>query len=166
MRTARAFSSKAGLIAAVVLAVDEATKALARTSLQLCTAQLLRDCERVHLTGPVDLVRVANAGSALGFAQGLWVWLLVASLGAAAVPLLARRAMSSWMMAPAAGLLLGGAFGNLLDRIAYGGATDFIRAGHMVFNLADLALVAGAVLATCALYRVLYGADTVSVPAA
>jgi signal peptidase II len=48
----------------------------------------------------------------------------------------------------AVGLQLGGALGNVFDRIAFGGVTDFIDAGAGVtFNMADVALVAGMLLA-------------------
>jgi signal peptidase II len=62
------------------------------------------------------------------------------------------------------GLLLGGAVGNLWDRVWLGAVTDFIsvtwtRDGGISFNVADVALVAGAVVATLALYRALFAAS-------
>jgi signal peptidase II len=57
---------------------------------------------------------------------------------------------------------VGGALGNLLDRVALGGATDIIYAGWgPVWNLADVALAVGTVLATWALARRRHAVNTV-----
>ena len=50
-------------------------------------------------------------------------------------------------------LLLGGALGNLVDRAATGAVHDFLIAGPVVLNVADLAVLAGAVLIARALHR-------------
>ena len=102
-----------------------------------------------------SVVRTGNAGSALGFGQGLWVWLTLAGVGVVLIPLYARLlGRHGWLAISAVGLQLGGALGNLLDRLTLGGATDIIHAGWgPVWNIADVALAVGAVLATWALVR-------------
>ena len=98
---------------------------------------------------------LATPGSALGFGQGLWVWLTLAGVGVVLIPLYARLlGRHGWLAISAVGLQLGGALGNLLDRLTLGGATDIIHAGWgPVWNIADVALAVGAVLATWALVR-------------
>jgi signal peptidase II len=49
----------------------------------------------------------------------------------------------------ATGLFIGGALGNLADRALTGAVTDFIAVGHLVFNLADLAVAAGLITVVC-----------------
>ena len=52
----------------------------------------------------------------------------------------------------ALGLILGGIIGNLIDRLRFGGVTDFISVGWWpAFNIADSAIVVGAVLIACSL---------------
>jgi signal peptidase II len=53
----------------------------------------------------------------------------------------------------AVGLLAGGAFGNLLDRIHSGGVRDFLVGPGVVYNLADVALLVGAATLVLALHR-------------
>jgi signal peptidase II len=142
-------------LAVLVLVVDELLKTLARTHLAPCSAQLLPDCEHLEIVGPLWLVRTGNAGSAFGFRQGWWVWLALAVVGILLIPLYSwwlRR--GGWVAVAGIGLQVGGALGNVLDRLVLGGATDVLWAGSgPVWNLADLALVVGTLLATWALAR-------------
>lgn len=139
-------SQASGIVATAVLVVDGATKAAAHAALPLCRA----DCDS---PGPVGLLRLENAGSALGFVQGLWIWTLLALLGASLAVFVARRVGPSLRAALASGLLLGGVVGNLVERMLLGGVTDFIAVRGIVLNVADLALGGGAVLATLVLHR-------------
>jgi signal peptidase II len=60
----------------------------------------------------------------------------------------------AWLAAAAVGLQLGGAAGNLLDRVLLGSATDMLYVGHgLVWNLADVALATGTLLAPWLLVR-------------
>ena len=140
------------LVAALGLATDQFAKAIARTALPLCRIPS-PTCEGLHLGSDVGLVRVANGGSALGFGQGLGVWVVIAAIGALIVPAYARS-RSDPRLAVAAGLQLGGAVGNMADRLLLGGVTDFIQVSHLVLNVADLALVAGTVMAAGLLWIV------------
>lgn len=101
------------------------------------------------------MVRTENAGSALGYAQGWQIWLLLAALGLLLVPVYARRLRGgAWQAAAAVGLQLGGAAGNLLDRVLLGSATDMLYVGYgPVWNLADVALATGTLLATWLMVR-------------
>lgn len=131
-------------IAVVVIVLDQATKAWALVALD--------ERDRVALLGEVlGLVLVRNPGAAFSFATGQ-TWLL--SLVAIAVSLIIirvsrRLASASWAIA--LGLVLGGAVGNLIDRmvrapgVLRGHVIDFIDyGGYFVGNVADIAIVAAA----------------------
>jgi len=105
--------------------------------------------------GPLLTLEVSrNSGAAFSFAQGATV---VFTLVAVAVVLViirtaSRLRSSAWALT--LGLLLGGAVGNLLDRLlrapgpGRGAVVDFIHVPHFaVFNAADSAITVGAVLA-------------------
>ena len=136
----RRSASLAMLIAVFVVALDQASKALVRD-------QLSRGDHRDLISG-VRLVHIENDGVAFGRlgGSGLLVGLVV---GAAVIGLLAyfarhRRTPLIWLPT---GLLLGGALGNVLDRLAGGGVTDFIKLPHWpAFNVADIAVTAGVIL--------------------
>ena len=137
-------------LAISVLLVDQVTKILAQLFLPLCTVP---GCDVTEVLGPIGFVRVENAGSAIGFAQGFDLWTLFAAIGLLGVPVLAKRSPDRPMLIGAA-LLASGALGNLLDRLLAGAVTDFIDIGApIVFNVADVALLAGCVLMTRSLYR-------------
>ena len=152
----KSLALRAGFVAALVLAADELLKLFVRARLPVCDIRAQVVCERLHVIGPLRIVRTENAGSALGYAQGWQIWLLVAALGLVLVPVYARRLRSgAWLAAVSVGLQIGGAAGNLLDRLVLGGATDMLYVGYgLVWNLADVALVTGTLLATWLLVRV------------
>ena len=146
------------LIAAIVLALDEATKTIARTLLEACTAGPASACDQVALPGPMQLLRLENSGSALGFSQGAALWPVLAAAGIGLVLLLGAGGRPGRPMTWSVGLMLGGAIGNLMDRFLFGGVTDFLGftwGGHggVSINLADLALAVGTMIATAVLYR-------------
>jgi signal peptidase II len=148
------------VVVGMALAADQVTKLLVRQSLPLCSASSLSSCRRIDVTDNMGLVRVENAGSVLGFHQGLWIWLVMAVLGLLAIPLYARDTKSNRTAAWAVGLQLAGALGNLSDRVIHGGVTDFIDLGWgPIFNIADVAILAGALLATLLLYPSLREVD-------
>lgn len=144
------FALRAGAIAMLVLTADELLKVVVRTRLPVCEIRALVSCAHLDVIGPLRVVRTENAGSALGYAQGWQLWVLLAVVGLALVPLYARRLRGSpWPAATAVGLQLGGSAGNLADRLLLGGATDMLSVGYgLVWNLADVALAVGTVLAT------------------
>jgi signal peptidase II len=138
-------------IAALVLAADVVTKVLAVARLE--------DQGPVELLGgAVYLVLVRNPGAAFSLATGYtWVLSLIAVAVVVVIARIARRLRSAgW--AVALGLVLGGALGNLMDRIfrapgpLQGHVVDvvslFAPDGSVwpVFNLADSSIVTGGVL--------------------
>lgn len=134
------------VLAVVVLVVDQLTKAWALHAL----ADGLR---RPVLGDLLGLELVFNPGAALSIATGMtWVLTIVAATVVVVVARVSRR-LGSTGWALAFGLLLGGAVGNLVDRLvrapgpARGHVVDFIAYGRLfVGNVADVAIVVAAVL--------------------
>jgi len=130
---------RAALVALAVLVLDQATKALVRGAIERG--------EQVPLLLGVDLVNVRNTGVAFSLFSGGGTLLVVLPLLAllALVAFLATQARRPFVWLPA-GLLLGGAIGNLVDRVREGAVTDFIDPPLWpAFNLADTAITLGVV---------------------
>jgi signal peptidase II len=135
-------------IAAVVVVADQATKALVLARFALG--------ERLELAPFLNLVFVYNPGAAFSFLSEAGGWqrpLLVAfALGAAAiVSVLIVRRPQERLLCTGLALILGGALGNVIDRLRFGQVVDFLdfhAAGwHWpAFNVADSAITVGAVL--------------------
>jgi len=127
----------AGIAVAIVLAVDQGTKALVRASIV--------HGEQRDVLGPLSLVNVHNRGVAFGFLGGGGALVLALTLAALAllVAYFARHAERPLLWLPT-GLVLGGALGNLVDRIQQGYVTDFIHVPHWpAFNVADMCITGG-----------------------
>lgn len=132
------------LLALAVVVVDQVTKAIA-------TATLSEDVARPFIGNLITLQLVFNPGAAFSFASGMtWVFTIVAVVVVAVVIRLSHRIGSIWW-AVLLGLLLGGATGNLLDRLfrapgfGRGHVVDFLNYnGWFIGNLADIAIVAAA----------------------
>ena len=120
----------------------------------------LRDGRTVRLLGGgIYLLQTRNSGAAWSVGTGATVVLTVVAVIVVAAILRFARRMRSIGWAVALGLILGGAVGNLLDRlfrapsVGRGHVVDWISLfsddGHVwpVFNLADSAIVCGAVTA-------------------
>ena len=96
----------------------------------------------------LDIVRVANKGVAFGaFGGAGWLVPVLSVVASGAVLLwFARHSTEPWTWLPA-GLVLGGAIGNLMDRVLRGEVTDFLKLPHWpAFNFADIAITIGVVL--------------------
>jgi signal peptidase II len=135
--TAAGSSLRAGLLAAGILAVDQATKALVRAGIE--------PGERDGVLPGVELVHVRNRGIAFSLFEGGGVLLvIVAGLAVAALLVFfARHARRPLVWLPT-GLLLGGAAGNLLDRAREGAVTDFVKLPLWpAFNVADVCVTFG-----------------------
>ena len=110
--------------------------------------------------GVLDLYLLYNPGAAFSLATGMtWVLTLVAGAVVVGVALMARR-LGSRAWALTLGLLLGGALGNLTDRLlrepgfGVGHVVDFLRLPRWpVFNLADTSIVVAAVLVVVLSFR-------------
>lgn len=93
----------------------------------------------------VDLVHVRNTGVAFGFLSGGGALVLIFTLiaMAALIGYLALRPDRPWLWVPT-GMLVGGAVGNLIDRLALGSVIDFIKLPHWpAFNVADMSITFG-----------------------
>jgi len=134
------------IVALITAAADQAVK------LWLLYGFDLPGRGRVALTPFLDLVLAWNTGISYGLFQQagpLGQWALFA-LKVVAVVLLALwlARTGSRLSGVALGLIIGGAIGNLIDRIAYGAVTDFIKLplGWPPFNLADTSITLGVLL--------------------
>lgn len=147
MTSRRVAGLRALAVLAVVLAVDQLTKAAVRGSLE--------PGERRDMLGPLDLVHVRNTGVAFGAFSGggIVVVVLVAVALAALLAYFATHADKPLAWLPT-GLLLGGSIGNIVDRIRLGAVTDFIKVPHWpAFNVADIAITLGVVALVWVLER-------------
>lgn len=121
----------------VVLALDQLTKRLVISGISV-------GAQHKFLPG-VHLVHVRNSGVAFGFLSGGGALVLLVTFAALAVLLtyFIRHPTRPWLWIPT-GLLVGGALGNLLDRIINGAVTDFIKLPHWpAFNVADMSITFG-----------------------
>ena len=127
------------LTTSLVLTVDQITKLLVRSNMSLY--------QSIPPEGFFRLTYITNTGGVFGFfANQTFLIILTALAGAGAVLLFYRYPLSqSRLVKVGLGLLLGGAIGNLIDRIWLGGVVDFIDLGAWpIFNVADSAIVIGA----------------------
>jgi len=139
------------IVSLAVLAADRVTKSLVERV-------TITGWRRTLIPGFFDLVHTRNSGIAFGLlADSPLPWMRIALI---ALSLVAAVAMAWLLVAGRAGgqrsragiaLILGGAAGNLLDRLMDGGVVDFILIyfrGHEwpAFNVADSAIVVGAAL--------------------
>jgi len=112
--------------------------------------------ESITVNGIFDLARLHNAGAAFSFlseAGGMQRWLFsgIAVIASVSITLLLYKHAKETLFALALSLILGGALGNLIDRIAYGYVIDFLlfhwnEHYFPAFNLADSAITSGAAL--------------------
>ena len=96
-----------------------------------------------------------NTGVAFGLFQGYGLIFTVLPMVVVVFILVfySRLAGENWWMRVAVGLELGGAVGNLIDRIQIGHVTDFISVGNFaVFNVADASITVGVVVMVIALW--------------
>jgi signal peptidase II len=128
---------RAALVAGIVIALDQITK-------HTIGAGIAVGEQKKFLPG-VTLVHVRNTGVAFSLFSGGGTLVLVFTLVALAVLVVyfVRRPDKPWLWLPT-GMLTGGAIGNLIDRIANGAVTDFIKLPHWpAFNVADMSITFG-----------------------
>lgn len=140
----------------VVVLVDQVTKWLILSEPRFNAMACLdapSTCGTIPLPGPIDFSMLWNRGMSYGLLQseGIMRWVL------SAVMLVIALGFLVWLMRAQGRLLklslamvVGGAFGNLIDRVRFGAVVDFINANDLffpwVFNIADAAISVGAVL--------------------
>lgn len=145
---------------AVLFAVAVFAYALDLISKMIVVAKLEHH-EPIEIVG--DWLRfeaIRNAGAAFGFGEAFTVIFTVIAAAVIVVIIRLARKLYSLPWAIALGLLLGGALGNLTDRIFRspgvfeGAVVDFIAPKHFaVFNLADSAIVCGGILIVLLSFR-------------
>ena len=139
-------------VAAVVFVLDQLTKWWA-------VAAIPEHRSITVIPGFFDLVIVRNRGAAFGFLNRpdmdwqFWLFLAATVVAVGAIIVLARGARGNVPFLVGLGLVLGGALGNLLDRLRYRAVVDFldfyVGQWHWpAFNVADIGICLGA-LCTC-----------------
>ena len=129
--------ARSAATAAVVLGLDQGSKALVTSS--------LRRGESVSVFFGLELTNTRNTGVAFGALEGSGtiVGVLIGLALTLLVGYFALNASRRWLWLPV-GMLLGGALGNLVDRAREGAVVDFIDpVAWPAFNLADSAIVLG-----------------------
>jgi len=129
------------LVAGAVVALDQLTKYLVRANMELG--------ESIPSGWPVGLTYTTNTGGAFGLFSNQTFLLAAAALLAVAVVVLSLRYLppGSTLLKVGLGLDLGGAVGNLIDRLVFGKVTDFIDVRVWpIFNVADASIVVGTFL--------------------
>ena len=135
-------------VAALVIVIDQLTKTLILGSFQLGDSHTV--------TSFFNIVRVHNAGAAFSFLAGAsgwqrWFFVGLGALAALFIVWMLRshggQRLFSWALA----LILGGAVGNVIDRLLHGHVVDFIQVHYgsayfPSFNVADSAITVGAAL--------------------
>jgi signal peptidase II len=135
-------------VSAVVVVIDQLTKYIAVAELTARGA--------VEVTSFFNLVLVYNRGAAFSFLAGAGGWqreffITIALIASAWIVWLLRRHPQQTLFCAALALVLGGAIGNVIDRVLLGAVVDFLdfhAAGwHWpAFNVADSAICCGAAL--------------------
>ncbi|HXG35873.1 MAG TPA: signal peptidase II [Dehalococcoidia bacterium] len=124
-------------VVALVVGIDQASKQAVRSFMDLGDFYPSRDW-------PLRLHYVENSGAAFGILQDQTLFLVVSSLIGLAAILFYYLTQGSkhWAVPLAMGMMLGGAAGNLLDRVRFGHVTDFLDfPNYPSFNVADSSIV-------------------------
>lgn len=132
-------------IAIAILVADQAVKTWVLDVLRL------QEGQSIAVLGPIHLTGVWNPGVSFGFLQAqhdLVRWLLVTfSIVVSIFLAIWVRKSERPLFAVAVGLLMGGAIGNVIDRIRIGAVADFIDVSRLyfpwIFNVADSAISIG-----------------------
>ncbi len=136
------------MIAVGVILADQGAKRYVLEALHL------EKLGHVALGGPLNLTMVWNRGVSFGLFRAdadLMRWILAGFSTLVAVLLIVwARKQSRGLTLTALGLVIGGAIGNLIDRVRFGAVADFIDVSQLyfpwVFNVADAAITIGVVL--------------------
>ncbi|SEA15602.1 MAG: lipoprotein signal peptidase [Paraburkholderia sp.] len=135
-------------VALIVILFDQLSK--------IAIAKVFAYGQSVALAPFFNLVLVYNRGAAFSFLAAAggwqrWAFTALGVIAALVICYLLRRHGNQRLFCTALALILGGALGNVIDRIAYGHVIDFldfhVRAWHWpAFNIADSAITIGAAL--------------------
>jgi signal peptidase II len=135
-------------LAALVIVADQALKAWLLGPFQLASKG------SATVWGPIQFTLVQNPGVSFGLfrAQEDWMRWALAGFSAVVAAFLAGWALriTRPLLSVAVGLVMGGAIGNLIDRVRWGTVVDFIDVRALmfpwVFNIADSAITIGVIL--------------------
>lgn len=136
------------LVALVIVAVDQLVKWIIRGSVERGDSH--------NVFGPLDIVHVTNSGAAFGILQGAGPLLIMTSvIGMAAILVyLFSPGFAHPLMRLGLAVMLGGAVGNLIDRVKDGEVVDYIKVPNWpAFNVADSAITIGVLLLAWAMIR-------------
>lgn len=135
------------LISGTIVVLDQWTKWLVRTNISLGDVWLPGALS--WLMPYARIVNWSNTGTAFGLFQGLGGIFTVLALIVAGVIIYyyPRVPAEDWWLRLAMALQLGGALGNLTDRVMRGSVTDFVSVGTFpVFNVADASITIGVIV--------------------
>jgi signal peptidase II len=134
------------LLAAAIVVIDQITKYVIVQKFVLH--------ESLYITSFFNLVRVHNTGAAFSMLADAGGWqrvffIAIAVVASVWVVWLLRRYPQQKLFCLALGMILGGAVGNLIDRVLFGAVVDFVQVhygGYFLpaFNVADSAITCGA----------------------
>ncbi len=134
-----------GSIAGVIVILDQITKAMVRNNIPVgghwAPLEFLYPFLQIYHT--------ENTGVAFGMLQGgnLIFSILALLVSLAIIYYYPRVPASDWTLRIALGLQLGGALGNLVDRVVFGYVTDFIAVSNFaIFNVADSSITVGVIV--------------------
>ena len=135
-------------LACVVIVADQFTKALIVNTFQYG--------DSVYVNAILNIVRAHNTGAAFSFLAGAggwqrWFFVGLSVVAAVFIVVMLRRHGRQTLFAVALSLILGGAVGNVIDRLWHGYVVDFIQVHWAdwyfpAFNMADSAITLGAIL--------------------
>lgn len=135
-------------IALVIILLDQFTKVMVMGSFQLGDSRFV--------TSFFNLVRAHNTGAAFSFLAGAagwqrWFFTALGLVATVVIVFLLKRHGHQTLFATALSFILGGAIGNVIDRLLHGYVVDFIQVHYSgwyfpAFNLADSAITLGAIL--------------------
>lgn len=148
----------AGIISVVTLVLDQVTKIAVREKMTLWTSEVI-------IPGFFNLVHVVNKGAAFGFLnraditwqRNFFIVVTIIALGAIGMLLKSCEERDKFQIV-GLGFVLGGAIGNLIDRILYHQVTDFLdfyygTHHYPAFNVADIAICLGAFAMIISFYK-------------
>jgi signal peptidase II len=139
---------RTALVAAAVIVADQASKALVRSQISRF--------EEVDLVLGITLINARNTGVAFSmFSGGGPVVVIIAVVAFAALLAFFLTHLHRRLIWLPTGLVLGGAAGNLIDRVREGAVTDFVKLPFWpAFNVADICITGGVILLIYVLERV------------
>ncbi len=140
------------IVASTVIVLDQWSKNIVKANLEVNT-YFAPIPEIQHL---FRITHVTNTGMAFGlFPGGSWLFTLLAPIVSIAIIIYNQKLeLGNRLLRLALGLQLGGAVGNLIDRLTQGFVTDFMDFGPWpVWNIADLSVVTGTILLAFILFQ-------------